>query len=116
MTKIYYYISSSGNNPVKKFINSLSNKQKSKIARTFAHILVHGLGTYIPFVKKLTGSNFWEIRILGQDNIRIIYAVIYKGDVLLLNGFVKKKQKTPTKELGISETRFLDWQKFKTKV
>lgn len=111
MTKIYYYISPVGENPVKKFLNSIPETQQTKISRIFAYIAEYGLGTYIPYVKKIVNSHLWEIRILGQNNIRVLYAVIYKGDVLLLQGFLKKKQKTPKKELRIANTRYLEWLK-----
>ena len=111
MTKIYYYISPSGENFVKNFIDSLSETQQRKVSRIFAYITEFGLGSHILNVKKLSSTNLWEIRILGKDNIRVIYAVIYKGDVLVLNGFVKKKQKTPNKEIQNSQNRLSEWLK-----
>lgn len=109
MTRIYYYISPSGENYVDDFLNSLSERQQRKISRVFAYIKEFGLATHILNVKKLIATDLWEIRIIGKDNIRVIYAVIYKGDVLLLNGFVKKKQKTPVKEINVSQFRFSEW-------
>lgn len=111
MTKIYYYISPSGENPIKRFLNSLSERQQRKLTRVFAYIRKYGLGIYIPNTKKITGTNLWEIKIIGKDNVRIIYAVIFKSDVLLLNGFVKKKQKTPSREIETSELRYSEWIK-----
>ncbi|MFV1917708.1 MAG: type II toxin-antitoxin system RelE/ParE family toxin, partial [Patescibacteria group bacterium] len=52
----------------------------------------------------------WEIRILGKDNIRIFYAVVYKGDVLMLHGFIKKTRKTPRKELLVALDRYREWE------
>ena len=63
----------------------------------------------LPHVKKLAGTSLWEIRILGQDNIRVIYAIIQNDQVLLLHGFVKKKKKTPIKDLSIAQARYKDW-------
>lgn len=63
----------------------------------------------LPHVKKLTGTPFWEIRILGQDNIRVIYICPFKESVLVLHGFIKKKQKTPPKEISTALQRYKNW-------
>lgn len=59
----------------------------------------------IPHLKKLSGTPFWEIRILGQDNPRIIYVLLIQSRILLLHGFIKKKQKTPLKDLETASKR-----------
>ncbi|MDP3917772.1 MAG: type II toxin-antitoxin system RelE/ParE family toxin [Candidatus Woesebacteria bacterium] len=110
MTKIYYYTSLNGENQIDKFLNSLTEKQQAKIGRDFMHIRVHGLIKPIPDVKKLSGTPLWEIRILGKDSIRLIYAVVFKGHVLILHGFIKRKNKTPYKELKIAMQRFKIWK------
>lgn len=113
MTRIYFYISPSGDNPVSKFIDRLEIKTQRKISRIFAHMREFGLGNHIQNIKKLSGTNLWEIKIISQKSVRIIYAVIYKKDILLLNGFVKKTQKTPAKEIKTSELRLIEWSKSK---
>lgn len=104
--KIEYYLNSKGENPVKKFIDSLSKKQKAKIFRIFLALQEYGLLSIMPHTKKLIGTPLWEIRILGQDNIRIIYVTIEQNSILVLHGFVKKKQKTPPREIQIALTRY----------
>ena len=53
------------------------------------------------FLKHLTGTNgLYEIRIEYQSNIYRIFCCFDKGKlVVLLNGFQKKTQKTPKKEI-----------------
>jgi phage-related protein len=111
MSKIYYYQSISDNNPVKEFLESLSKSQITKVIRILRVIENYGIKQSFPYTKKLTGTNLWEIRILGKDNIRIIHAIVFGHDILLLHGFFKKKQKTPKKDLSISIDRFNDWTK-----
>lgn len=106
---VTYYTTVQGENPVKEFIDSLAKTQKSKIFRVFQYMQEFGLQTPLPHVKKLIGTSLWEIRILGQDNIRVLYAAPQKDTILLLHGFVKKKQKTPIRELGTALNRFRDW-------
>lgn len=103
---VQYYLTSSGENPVSDFLDSLTGKQQAKILRIFSYIEAYGLSMAIPHIKKLTGTPLWEIRILGQDNIRIIYISPQKNNVLVLHGFVKKKQKTPRREIEIALNRY----------
>ncbi len=108
--KIIYYITSTDKNPTKKFIESLSEKQQRKVAHILAHITEYGLIPAIPHMKKLAGTPLWEIRILGQDNIRIFYATIISGSILLLHGFIKKSQITPAREIQTALNRLADWE------
>ncbi len=104
MTRIIYYTDASSN-PVKDFIDSLDNKQKAKIFRIFQYIEVYGLLSVLPHVKKLSGTDLWEIRILGKDNLRIIYVTITPESIVVLHGFIKKTQKTSSKDLSIALKR-----------
>lgn len=99
MTKVIYYITEKGNNPVTEFLDSIQKKDKAKFFRIFQHVREYGLLSVIPHVKKLTGIPLWEIRILGRSNARILYAIVIGDSILVLHGFVKKTQKTPEKEL-----------------
>ncbi|HVF69430.1 MAG TPA: type II toxin-antitoxin system RelE/ParE family toxin [Xanthomonadales bacterium] len=104
--KVIYYTTPKGENPVKDFIESLSKKQKAKIFRIFLTLAEYGLLSILPHTKKLSGTPLWEIRILGQDNIRILYVTVERDNILVLHGFIKKKQKTPPKEIQIALMRY----------
>lgn len=108
--RVVYYVSSRGENPVSKFLDECSKKQQNKILRIFQHLQEYGIQVAIPHIKKLTGTPFWEIRILGKDNIRIIYVVEINQLVVLLHGFFKKSQKTPLKEIEICYQRYSDFK------
>lgn len=53
---IQYYLTSSGENPVERFIDSLRKPTKAKIFRIFQYIELYGLTVPLPHVKKLTGA------------------------------------------------------------
>ncbi len=108
--KVIYFTDSAGTNPVSDFIDSLNPKQQAKILRIFLYIREYGLQSIIPHVKKISGTPLWEIRILGKDNIRVLYIVYTQYKVLILHGFMKKKQKTPKKELDMALKRYEEWQ------
>lgn len=104
--QIIYYISPSGQNPVSDFLDILKPQLQAKFIRVFNNIAEYGLQSVIPHLRKLSGTPFWEVRILGQDNARVIYVVPAKSKILLLHGLIKKKQKTPLKELEIANQRY----------
>lgn len=112
--KVIYYISPSGENPVGKFIDSCAKNQQVKILRTLKHLEEYGICAAISHIKKLSGTPFWEIRILGRDNIRIIYVVEIEKTILILNGFYKKAKKTPKKEIEICYRRHEEYKKHLT--
>lgn len=108
--QVIYYVSPEGSNPIDDFLNSLSEIQQAKLIRIFHYIKEYGLQSVIPHLRKLSGTPFWEIRILGRDNIRVIYVVPQQQQVLILHGFVKKSPKTPPKEIAIALNRFREYQ------
>lgn len=109
-TTIYYFHTQNNRNPVREFIISLQPHQQAKIRRILQTIVEYGLSTIIPHIKKLSGTPLWEIRVLGKDSIRIIYAVKTKDHIILLHGFIKKTQKTPFREIETALFRWKDWQ------
>lgn len=103
--QVVYYVSPSGNNPVKDFLDDIDPKQKAKILRLLFHIEEYGLQAVIPHIKKLSGTPLWEIRVLGQDSIRILFVTRIGNQVILLHAFFKKTQKTPLREIAIALAR-----------
>lgn len=109
MTKVIYYTNESGENPVDDFLNSLEKSQQRKLIRIFVTIQTYGLTAVISHTKRLVGLPLWEIRILGRNNIRVLYASITEGNILLLHGFVKKSQQTSRKEINTALNRLNDY-------
>lgn len=106
---VIYYTTSRGENVIEKFLDSLPESAQSKILRIFALLEEYGLPSITPYVKKIIGTDLWEIRILGKDSFRVVYIVITKAKVLVLHGFKKKTQKTPTKEINLAYSRYTEW-------
>ncbi|MDP3998512.1 MAG: type II toxin-antitoxin system RelE/ParE family toxin [bacterium] len=106
--KIFLYRTSNGDSPVKEFIDSLEIKAQSKTRNTIK--LLRNFGTRLgsPHTKKITGTELWELRILGADSVRVLYIAITGKAFLLLHGFKKKKDKAPRKEIKIAEERLAE--------
>lgn len=101
---IFYYISPGGANPVKDFLDARPTA-KVKAFRIFQNIKEYGLTTAIPHIKRLVDTPLWEIRILGEDSVRILYITRQEKKIVLLHAFVKKTDKTPSKEIKIALLR-----------
>ncbi len=101
----------SGESPVYAFIESLPDKTQSKLINTFDLLTEFGIQLRKPHAKKVAGTPLWELRILGEENIRIFYIAVTSATFLLLHGFKKKKQKTPQKEIKTALKRLEGYQK-----
>ncbi|MBI2601080.1 type II toxin-antitoxin system RelE/ParE family toxin [Candidatus Daviesbacteria bacterium] len=105
-----YYKTTSKNSPVEEFIDELEVKAQIKVFDTIGLLKEYGISLSLPHVKKVVGTTLWELRIVGQDSIRIFY-VTHTGKVFLfLYGFQKKKQKTDKKEINIALKRLVEYQ------
>lgn len=83
------------------FFETLNEKVKDKIDEVlFMMTILERVPT--KFFKSISGSKgLFEIRVEYEGNIYRIFCCFDKGNlVVLFNGFQKKTQKTPTKELN----------------
>lgn len=115
MWQIRLYKSPNGEVPVQLFIDSLEIKAQAKVRNTIKLLQEFGIRLGLPHAKKLTGTNIWELRILGSDNLRIIYVALTGRKFVLLHGFKKKRIKTPKKEIKIAKERLAEYQRRITK-
>ncbi len=104
MYEVIFYKDKNGNEPIKDYIYELAKKgQTSKNERIRAEKIIayiKALEVYVtrvgaPTVKHVDGS-IWELRPL--DN-RIFFFYWQENTFVLLHHFIKKSQKTPTKEI-----------------
>jgi phage-related protein len=65
---------------------------------------------HVDTVKGRKYSGLWELRIEFSSNIfRIFYFLPQNNKVILLHGIIKKKQKTPIKELETAMERMKEY-------
>lgn len=103
---IKFFRKESGRCPVKNFLDSLRGKQAQKV--TWVLKLIQNRDQ-IPsrYWKKLKGTDdIWEARIdFAGDTFRILGFYGRDKDIILTNGFVKKTQKTPKREIQQAKKR-----------
>jgi phage-related protein len=103
---IEFYLTPSGNCPIEEFLDSLSDQQAQKV--TWVLRLVERIDIVpIQYLKKLDGTeDIWEIRSqFGGNNYRLLGFFDGGRLIILTNGFSKKTQKTPVKEIKLAEQR-----------
>jgi len=108
--KVVFYRSPNGDYPVQRFIYSLDVKAQSKVLNKIKLLQDFGIRLGSPHIKKITGTELWELRILGCDSLRVLYVTMTGRTLLLLHGFKKKKDKTPQKEIKIAEGRLAEYR------
>ena len=61
-------------------------------------------------LKKLKGTNIWEVRVIFAGNIFRLLSFFDKGNLIIVaHGFTKKTQKTPKREIDTAERRRRDY-------
>ena len=116
MREIHFYRTASGQCPVEEFLDGLGPKQAQKIAWTLQVVKELPM---VPrqYFKKLEGTDeLWEVRAeFGGDAFRLLGFWDAGRLVVLTNGFAKKTQKTPAREIELAEQRKRDYLNRKSK-
>ncbi len=110
--KIIFYRTIKNRCPVEDFLNTLTDKQATKV--TWVLRLIRDLDP-VPsrYFKKLVNTDdIWEVRVqIGGDIFRFLGFNDGKKFIVLTNGFHKKTQKTPPQEIALAEERKKDYLK-----
>jgi phage-related protein len=106
MRTINFYLSENGKNPVQDFLDSLSDKQVSKVLWVLKLIRELDKVPAVYFKKLVNTDDIWEVRISSGSNIfRILGFTLEHSSIMLTNGFHKKQQETPKSEIILAESR-----------
>jgi phage-related protein len=101
---VSFYRTADGKCPIEDFFNALPGKAAQKVAWVLK--LLEEL-QFVPstYLAKLPGTNeIWECRIsFSSNSYRILCFFRGKSTVVLTNGFIKQKKKTPRSEIEKAE-------------
>ncbi len=116
MRKINFYKTELGKSPIEDFFDSLPAKLFQKVSWTIE--LVKQL-PIVPseYLKKLTGTDeIWEIRTqLGSTAIRLLGFFDGSDVIIVTNGFSKKTDRVPKREIALAEERRKEYFRRKKK-
>lgn len=108
---VEFYTTKDGREPAKEFIKSLDAKMIAKILKIIELLEVNGPSLRLPYTEHL-GDGIFEIRAKqGSDITRVLYFFVIGKKIVLTNGFVKKTQKTPKKEIEKAKRFRFDYER-----
>ena len=113
MTKyaIEFYKTEAGKSPAKEFVLALDTKMKAKILRVFDMLEKNGPEVRMPHTEMLEDGIF-EIRAKqGSDITRLLYFFRVGRKIIVTNGFVKKTQRTPLREIETAKRYRADYER-----
>lgn len=100
---VRFFCTEAGNEPVREWLSDLPRESKKLIGTDIKTVQL-GWPLGMPVVRKLD-SGLWEVRIdLGDTIARVLFTVV-GGEMVLLHGFIKKSQKTPSADMKTAKQR-----------
>jgi phage-related protein len=112
MRHVEFFRDSSGNSPVEEFLDRLSAKDARKVTWVLKLIEDMDIVPAIYFRKLTSTDNIWEVRVQSSGNAYRLLCFLHGGRIVVLtNGFSKKSQKTPSREIRLAEKRRDLWMR-----
>lgn len=109
MFEIIFYEISDEDKPVEDFLDSLEPKMWAKLVGILQILQEKGNSLREPYTKHLDDGIF-EVRAKVGSNIsRTLFFFMVGKKIILTNGFIKKSQKTPPREIDIAKERRTDY-------
>ena len=100
---VVFYKTDTGNEPVREWLKELP-KEDCKIIGADILTVQYAWPVGKPLVDNL-GDGIWEVRSRLDNRIaRTLFAMVNQ-EIVLLQGFIKKQQKTPQDELELAKKR-----------
>jgi phage-related protein len=100
---VRFYATSRGSEPVRDWLRELPAGERLAIGEDIKAVQFRWpLG--MPLVRKLT-LRIWEVRTNLPNRIARVLFTISGNEMILLHGFIKKSQTTPTSDLRLAEQR-----------
>ena len=113
--EIEYYQKENGEIPVEDFLLTLNPGLRAKAYSDITLLKRLGINIRAPYSTPIKGKKYkglFELRTkFSSDITRIFYFLFEKNTFILLHGFVKKTNKTPTKELEQALKYKLDYER-----
>lgn len=98
-----YYKTQNGNCPAKEFLDFMDEKMQARFFRLLYLLEQNGNELREPYSKLLT-DGIYELRVQQGNNIaRVLYFFMVGQKIIITNGFVKKTQKAPRKEIDLAK-------------
>ena len=105
-----YYEDLKGRKYAKDFVDGFDEKTRAKILARVEFLEKHWHEARRPIIDKID-KDLYEVRVeFAWNNVRVLYAYMFKDYIVLLHGFVKKTDKIPENDKMKAKMRMLDFQ------
>lgn len=101
--RVVFYQNESGTEPVREWLRTLTRDDRKNIGRDIKTVQF-GWPLGMPLVRKLD-RELWEVRCRLDNRIARVIFTVLQDIIVLLHGFIKKSQKTPTTDLEVARKR-----------
>ena len=101
--KVNFFRQESGKEPVRAWLKSLPPEDRKNIGQDIKTVQ-WGWPLGMSLVRNL-GGGLWEIRTSLPGRIARVIFCTHDDHIVLLHGFIKKKQKTPEKAIALAKQR-----------
>ncbi|MGB8355289.1 MAG: type II toxin-antitoxin system RelE/ParE family toxin [Chthoniobacteraceae bacterium] len=104
---VIFYRSGTGREPVRDWLKDLPGEERKMIGTDIKTVQFRWpLG--MPLVRSL-GDGLWEIRSRLPTRIARTLFFVHEDEIILVHGFIKKAQKTPTEDRALALKRKHDY-------
>jgi phage-related protein len=101
---LVFYRGAAGTEPVREWLRAMARDDRLEIGADLQRVQ-YRWPVGMPLCRPL-GDGLWEVRtILPSKTISRVFVCFHDGVLYALHGFIKKTQKTPSKELTIARKR-----------
>lgn len=101
---VVFFATDAGREPVREWLKDLNKEDRRTIGGDILAVQ-KGWPLGLPLCKSLK-QGLWEVRsTLPSHRIARVIFSFHAGEIVLLNGFIKKTQKTPQQEIELARDR-----------
>ena len=101
---VIFYRTARGGEPVRDWLRELPVEDRHRIGRDLA-LVQYGWPVGMPLCRSL-GGGLWEVRSnLPSGRIARLLFFVHEGRIGVVNGFIKKTQRTPPEDLALARQR-----------
>ena len=108
---VVFFETASGKQPVRDFFKELPKEDQKEIGADI-RMVQNSFPIGLPLVKKLK-PELWEIRSIVKDGISRVFFTFFNEKIILLHAFLKKTQKTPSREIDLAVERLKEFKRIR---
>ena len=108
---VEFYVSASGQSPVREFLLELKASDRDDFAAVAAGLeKLRNRQYHREPLSKALGDGLFELRHVGKLNTRVLWFFVKDRRIIAVHGIRNKGQAIPARDLDTAQDRMRDWQ------